>query len=546
MMARNNIKTRIIDKYKSLTGLQRIILGFIGCVFLLFFAQNFILSSSFDILFFRTIDDRAFHGVLRHIAGLFARGEFTHLITVNHYGYGWLFWMLHYVLTLPFALISYYGNVDFLLISWARNISLFFMIGTCFLTFKITKKYTDDLYIPYFAVLFFMSYPLFAIASLNFKTVAQTTFFCALSFYFTIRKCELAKKDLRYIALALAAALGTKINTALFAPLIAVFLIDRFGWKLTKENIHYGLYFLAYFIPASIFFINPSLFLAPFDFSFWTDYKNFMQNHITLLQTADGATRGFVDSLVQALRYHLWRYGILLIMALIFCIKIILDIKSKTKHRFDFLYILIFICCAVIYIGHTIKIGGWYAANYFFSFSFLIMLVIVTIDKLTNNKLRVAILIALFVTGFSLQHRSIIDSYCRYFIVSNQVKDKIKAQKEIQQLIKKPTKKLNFLYEHPLIIYSNIDNKVLNIVSNINWHHTVKTDHLIYDYIVLDKKGDILMSEQDFQKRKETRNSELIKKNRKKIKHLLETGDFQNATYKIIYDENQVLVFAKQ
>ena len=546
MMVKNNIKTAIINKCKSLTGLQRIILGFIASLFLLLFAQNFILSSSFDILFFRSPDDTAFQSALRQIAKFFVYGEFKRLTTLNYHGYGWLFWMLHYLLTLPFALISYYGNIDFLLISGARNISLFFMIGTCFLTFKIARKYSNNPYIPYFAVLLFMSYPFFTIASLSFRTIAQTTFFCALSFYFTIRNDRLTKKDLRYIAFALAAALGTKLNTALFAPLIAIFLIDRLGWKITKENIHHGFYFLAYFIPASIFLINPSLFLAPFDLSFWTDYKIYMQNYIVLSQTADAGTQGFIGTLVQAFRTNLLHYYILPIMAFMFCIKIIQDLKSKTKYKFDFFYILIFLFITAIYITHTIKQGGWYVANYFFSFSFLIVLAIVAIDKLTDKKLKFAILSALLVTNFSLQPHIIIDSYRRYFIVSDKFKDKIKAQKEIQQLIGEPTKGSIFLIDYPLIIYSTIDNKITNIASNINWYHTVKTDHIIYDYIVLDRNGPILMSEQDFQKYPESRHRKLIAENRKKIKSLLATGNFQNAKYEIIYDKNQVLVFGKQ
>ena len=544
----DNIKTRIIGKYKSLTWLERIIIGFIASVFLFLFTQNFIFSSSFDVLLFRSIDDGAFHHVLRHMTNSLIHGEFEFLITTYNYGYGWLFWMLHYVLTLPFALLSYYGDIDFLLISGARNISLFFMIGVCFLTFKITKKYTDDRYIPYFAVLLFISYLAFATASLGFKTIAQTTFFCAFSFYFTIRNDELTKKDLRYIAFALAAALGTKINTALFAPLIAVFLIDRFGWKITKENIHYGLYFLAYFIPVSIFFINPSLFLAPFDLSFWTDYKTFMQTQLGHLRVDNGSIKELINTFIQAFRHNLLHYYILLIMALMFCIKIILDIKSKTKHRFDFLYISTFLVFAAIYISYTIKIGGWYVANYFFSFSFLLVLAIVTIDKLTDKRLRVALLITLFVANFSLQQR-IIEHYRLYFIISDGVKGKIQAQKEMQQLIGKPKEKLNFLFELPIVIYSNLDsslnNKIRNVALNANWGSPATADNIIYDYIVLAKNGFILMSEQDFQKSYASRNK-LIQKNRKKIKPLLETGNFQNAKYKIIYDKNQVLVFAKQ
>jgi len=203
---------------------QKLFVALFSLVFVFLFAQNFVFSSSFDILLYRSIDDYAFQKVLRNFHDIiFHFKDLSKLFIINDYAYGWLFWIIHIVLTLPFYLISILGS-DFLLISMARNISLFFMIGSCFVLFKISKLYTKDKYIPYFIILFFMSYGFFAISAMSFRTIAQSCFFCALTLYFTLRNKEISKKDLKYIAISLSACIGSKLSTALILPLIVILL----------------------------------------------------------------------------------------------------------------------------------------------------------------------------------------------------------------------------------------------------------------------------------------------------------------------------------
>ena len=152
-------------------------------------------------------------------------GKVSALFRVNDYGYGWLFWFVNIVITFPFYFLSLHGS-DLLLISTPRNISLLFMAGSCFLLFKCFKKYSDDKYIPYFAILLFVNYSFFSYVATHFKTTAQITFFCILTFYLIIRNDSLSKRDLMYIALSFAAAIGTKLSGSFIGTVIG-YIFDR-------------------------------------------------------------------------------------------------------------------------------------------------------------------------------------------------------------------------------------------------------------------------------------------------------------------------------
>ena len=115
-----------IKNFTSLDIYEKIFVSSICLIFIFFFIQNFIFSSSFDILLFRSVDDYAFQSSMRSIHENMMQLKVDKLFIINDYGYGWIFWIIHSLITFPFYLISILGY-DFLLISMARNISLLFM-----------------------------------------------------------------------------------------------------------------------------------------------------------------------------------------------------------------------------------------------------------------------------------------------------------------------------------------------------------------------------------------------------------------------------------
>lgn len=540
----------LLDTFRQRNIIQKIVLATTALVLLFLFFQNFILSSSFDILMFRGVDDFAFQHTLRKGHENILHFKIDQLFKLYDYGYGWLFWITHIVITFPFYLISLLGS-DFLLISTARNISLLFMAGGSFFLFRSVRKYTNDKYIPYFAVLLFISYPYFAYSAMSFRTIAQGSFFCILTFYLTIRNDQLLKRDLKYIAISLAACLGTKLSTGLFAPLIALFLIDRFGWKLNKENFKKALYFLKYFIPSSIFFINPSLFASPFKWSLFTNYRDVMAGYLNSVQANHGSGDDFILNFKGAfLTPFLFKY-ILIIVAILFLLKIFFDLRDRKKqNRFDFLYIFIFMIGSSLYLSNHIKMGSTYITNYFFSFSFLLIFSVVILDKL-NNKLKLSILVALVTSNLFLNFPAIknnyLDHHNRY--KSDRTQTLIKSQKELQELVGDPSQKLNLLIGHRApVIYSNFKKNITitSIFDNISVME--KWNNPEYDYILLHRDSKAFLGDKEFQeniKQADISFQERWNQSRKIIQSLIKTGQFRDSQYKKVYDKGKLLMLKR-
>jgi len=547
----NKLVKKSIINFCNLNFIQKVILIIISLIFLFLFIQNFVFSSSFDILMFRAVDDFAFQHSLRKNHEAIVHFKIHHLFRLYDYGYGWLFWIIHILITFPFYLISLLG-LDFLLISTARNISLFFMAGSCFFLFKSIKKYTNDKYIPYFVILLFVSYPYFAYSAMSFRTIAPASFFCILTFYITIRNDKFTKQDLKYIALSLAACLGIKLSTGLLAPLISLFLLDRFSWRLNKKNIKNAFYFLKYFIPSSIFFINPSLFISPFKWPLFSDYWKVISGYLNDVKTNHGSGGDFLINFKGGfLTQFLFKYILVIIVAL-FILKIFFDLRDKKKqNRFDFLYVLIFLIGSSLLLSNYIKMGAGYITNYFFSFAFLIILPLTILDKLKSNKVRISILTILLISNFFLNFPTIkynyLEHYNRYY--SEKTQNLIKSQKELQGLIVDSNQKLNLLIDYRApVIYSNFRKNITitslfdNIIVVLKWSNPE------YDYILLHRDSKLFLNKEEFQedvKQADDYFKEIWIQSREIIASIIKTGQFQNSKYQIIYDKNELILFKK-
>lgn len=549
------IKT--VTNFCDLNIIQKTILLVILSSFLLLFIQNFIFSSSFDVLSLRSIDDYAFQAVLREHHENITSFRVFNLLELNDYGYGWLFWIIHITLTFPFYLTSLAG-IDFLLISMARNISLCFMIGSCFFLFLSVKMYTKDKYIPFISILLFMSYPYFAFAALNFKTTAQETFFCILTFYLIIRNSALSKKDLKCISLSFAACLGTKLSTALLAPLVAIFLIDRFGFKIDKVNLKNALYFFRYFIPSAIFFINPALFLTPFNSVYFDKYWHDMVDTFTRVKTSVVSAKPFHQIYIEAFGTQFLNHYVLIVVVFMFLVRAISDFRSKKQNKFDSTYILIFLLFVTTYLCLTIGLvpATTYITHYFFCFSFLILFSLTALNRL-NDFVRYIALALLVTLNLTLGFDRINDSYLTYHnkYHSERVQIALKAQNELQKLLGDPDQKLNLLIDFRApVIYSIFKKNIKSITMFDNVSVVEKWSASEFDYILLHNDSRINyqlhIGDGEFKNTLDLLYSDPKRKNilvesRRMIKQLSDTGHFRESDYKIVYDKNKLVLFKK-
>lgn len=542
---------KFTHNFGNLDIYQKLFVALFSLIFVFLFVQNFIFSSSFDILLFRSIDDYAFQKVLREChENIFYFKKPLNLFVINNYAYGWLFWIIHVVLTLPFYLISILGS-DFLLISMARNISLFFMIGSCFVLFKISKLYTKDKYIPYFIVLFFMSYGFFAFSAMSFRSIAQSCFFCILTLYLTLRNKEISKKDLKYIAISLSACIGTKLSAALVLPLIAILLLDRFNYNFNKENFKKSLYFLKYLIPISIFFTNPSLFYSPFKSELLKNYLYIMSYQLNSIKTNYGDPSNFFEIFKSAFFEHYLNKYLMLFFILVLLLKLINDIKILRKNKFDFLYYFIFLISLTLYLVNNIKMGANYVANYFFSFSFILILSLVYLDKF-KPKITYGLLIALFFFNILLNFNQVKNYYFEFFAKKNlqTTKNNFSAQYDMQKLVGPDDQKINILADaYSPLIYSDFRKNIntVYVYDNIS----VVKDWLLdenFDYILLNRNS-IISSSDEFFKIKYNNSSPDIKKilmdSRNIVDVLIKKNIYGKTKYNLIYDKYDLLLFKK-
>jgi len=545
------IITSSIKNFSNLDIYQKIFISSICLIFIFFFIQNFVFSSSFDILLFRSVDDYAFQYSMRNIHENMIQLKIDKLFITNDYGYGWLFWIIHSIITFPFYLISILGY-DFLLISMARNISLLFMAGGCFLLFKISKKYTNDKYIPYFIVLMFMSYPFFAFSIMSFRTIAQCSFFCILAFYLTIRNDILEKKDLKYLAIILSACIGTKLSAAIIFPLIAVLLIDRYNFKINKENIKKSLYFSIYLLFFSILFTNPSLFLSPFKHSLFNDYVSKMSYHLNQIKTNYGDSSGFSDDLINFSFYYLNKYLMVLCLIMLLA-KAIFDIKYTSKNKFDFSYIFLFIVVSLVYLASTIRMGDSYIANYFFSLSFLLLLSLIALDVLSRKIKYIVAIILLILNYVFVANNNRVNHHLEFFLkkYSENTKILLESQKEMQNLVGDSKQKLNILadYRAPMI-YSGFNKNitVISLFDNINIARNNLLKDQYFDYILLHRDSIVMSNDNDFNEKINYASPD-IKNNwiesRDIVNKLLKSNIFMGFEYQLIYDKNKLILFKK-
>jgi hypothetical protein len=539
----------MLKHIKGLSKLDLLFISIFTLVFILLATQNFILASSFDTLMLRSVDDYAFQQVLRsaheHIIAL----RFNNLFTLNAYGYGWLFWIIHIVLAFPFYLLSLLGS-DTLLIAMTRNISLLFMFSSCLITFKIAKRYTTDKYIPYFIVLFFLSFPFFAYAATNFKTIGQLQFFVTLTFYLTIRHDNLSKQDLKYIALSLAAVIGTKLSGLLLAPLIGVFLCDRFGWKVNRENLGNLLYFCKFFIPASILLVNPSLLLAPFGWHLFTDYAVALNYHLDKIQISYSTPLEFIEHFTSAIVKPFLNIYTLAFICLCFIAKFFTDAKLQDR-RLDFFYIFVFLLASSIYLVNHVKMGSAYTSIYFSSYAFLLLLPLTILGRF--KVFGVASLLLLLAGSVYINFGNIKNSYLGPWnnYHSNNTQSLLQERQKLIAVVgdsESYQPKLYVLsdYQAPMI-YSDFTKNVSvtilygdisNILDrNISYH---------FNFILLHKNTKAFMSDEKFNQSLEGMDSKIKQTqitSRHTVKQLQSTGAFKGQTYALVYESNKLLLF---
>lgn len=506
---------------RELLNLKNILLALFGLVIIGFFIQNsFFLS--FDYLYFRSVDDYAFHQVLRSIHISILNFDFFKLFQQNQYGYGWLFWITYGLITFPFFLMTKFG-VDWPLIWVARNLSVLFILGSSIIIYKLYRYYDFNYIICCIIILFFITFPITIYISTDFKSIAFSVFLTNLSLYLLI-----VGKNIRYGLIAFAAAGGVKLNCLIVAPLVFYYILENYSFKLFG-NFSKFIYFLFGFVFFLIVFTNPALFLSPFKNNLLTNYMDLMNFYINNVSANYSKSRDYSSVLLHVISSFTNFY--LYIVIFIFS-PFILFLKTGIK---TFLPFFLFHTLSLLFLIFSITMGELYIALYFLPFAALWFFPF----YLTNSQNYQIIAIAVFalhvIFNFQIISNNFFKSSSQYFSNSfNSMTTKIES---IREIIKKPDSITNYLIDynfHP--IYPDLKfPKANNYFFYDNLYSFLKTD-LIFDHIVISKKSN------EF---KEC-SAQLFNENSHKcylMSQLFYENKFNKKFYDISYSDDDVTIF---
>ena len=543
------MKTKINDllnDFRSLDFSTKILIFVSSLFFTFLFCENFLFSSSFSILSLREIDDVAFQYSIRNIHESISSFRFERLLKLNDYGYGWIFWIIVGIATYPLYLVAQFTDFYVPLIVFPRQISLAFTIGTAFLVYKILSIYTKNERLKLLAILLLFSFPAFGFFAMRFGTVAQVTFFAALTFYLAARNDYYEKKDLKQIAIAAAACVGTKINGALILPLVGMILIDRMSWSISKENLKKAGYFLKMFVPFFALFSYPALYLAPFRPVYFAHYFNALKNNSHLanmgnfwINLQEVFSIGYLNIFCASVLIVLLFFGFFL---------------HKEKRR-DFIFVALWIVFVTCFLTKIMSMGTSYVVNYALVIMYLLVLAIVAIEswKRCAEILAVVILVVSIVVNFT----EISSGYYTNMKYSNLQKNpeiiqKIAAIEEIKKLIPDPKEsdqQVVLLTDYRSVFpYTSFDRKNIRAIFSFD-NFNLNLIEGGFDYISL-YKGSPYFSDEKI--------ANLVKKmnNKSEIENLLASkdliakllasnklGDFE---YEEIFDGPNIKIFRKK
>ena len=503
--------------------------------FIYLFIENFVFSSSLDLMNFREIDDYAFQLYIRQAH------ENRQFFRLNGYAYGWIFWFPIVCITYPFYFLSIYFGIDTPLAVIPRQLSLFFTMGTAVILYRIASLYTKDNFIKSLILLLYLSFPVTGYFALRFGTVSQTMFLSALSYYLTARKEFLTQKDLYIIAVAVAAAAATKLSALLITPLITLVILDRLSWKI-KENFVPLIksFFVFLFSLAALSQIPPKAVIA----------------QIKMTQTNFGQDFGVFRVFLYGIVFPNLHIIIFLVTFLCLVYKAIIALRDdRNFYKRDYLYIFLALIISIVYLVLTIKMGTMYISIYFTVISFLLPLGVLAFEHI-NIYLRHVIGVVFLATSIFLNFDLIFSSnlnnrpWNTYSVKAADpatIRD-LSIREVLKAKLKNPDEykdKLKILRDCQVPSpYSSLRRNVIEtcVFGNID----VVSGKQEYDLIGLYKKDIAFITDSEFNdliKKVDSKIALQYKNHRKAVNDFLLKKQFNNVNYQLLLENEDYLYY---
>jgi len=393
-------------------------------IFGYFFAENFALSESWEVLSLRSIDDYAIQDSIHSMQKALLSGNWPRVFGFFDYAYGNAFWLINSILLLPLYFI---GDAQVLIVA-GRQISLLFVFASIYLVGLIIDRLRPDGSSLKYAVLIAIStMPMVSIIATKFHVNAQPIFFGILSFYLLVRDPGINRRSMLLSAVFAAMAVGFKFTGILIVPLLWITLLNRLHQRGIQNIIREQVVYFAVFIVITAACTAPALLLFPFYLNeLGSTYKTFL----LFKNMASSEVPVSMGILVDAFRFYLSPLSLLAFSAL-FLALVLDDIKQK---QYISLYILGTIVSAVLLVIAIAHKGPIYIATYFLSLAFFMPLGLLGIRalKVVPNKLGPLLAYCIVVAGlfYGVEHRrGILVPYDFLVMIKNE-----KTQKQLLAL----------------------------------------------------------------------------------------------------------------
>lgn len=387
--------------------------GLLLSVFSYYFAENFVLSSGWEVLPLRSIDDYAMHDSVRRMQAALLSGQTRKVLTFFDYGYGNIFWLANAILFLPF---HFFENAQ-LQILLGRQITLAFVLGTTLLVGQIAirlRPQAEALKWPIMVTL--ACAPMVAIIGTKLHVNASCAFFGVWAYHTLVRDDVLRARRIHQAALLSGLAVGLKLTAVFILPLLFATLWTRLMTQGEPGARKLLTGFLWRFAVVAAGCTVPALLLFPFflnelgaTYATFQMYKNMGSDF--------GGAVGPLDSLADVLSYTMHPAA----AAITACLFVLLARDDLRHKRWDATVLALGILTSFAFVVMTVKKAPIYMATYALSIAPLMPLGLLGLTRLRTSSMVQGLLAwAIVITGGLLlsDFRQNALSYHRFFEIA--------------------------------------------------------------------------------------------------------------------------------
>lgn len=520
-------------------------------VTIIIFIENFIFSSDFTLLSLRSVDDGAFQDSL-HKYHSWAGIE---LLSMNDYGYGWIWWFPLYLITYPAYLLFEATGVSWLLIILPRMCSLCFGVMCSVLCYKLISIYTKNEWIK-MAIVFMM--PLFPVGATyvgRFSTVSQVAFFSILSIYLVAKNETMDRKRLRYSLLAFAIAMATKVSAIVAAPLLVLLVLARYKWEFSRENFKVWISEALLAIFVMIVLMCPIILLAPV-------YPQEAKNSFEILLTYWIKNQGIADIVSNfkfccTLLNFKWVAALLNLGLLGMAILGILKLRKDKDKIINWDYVLFPVgyYIGIFYLSATVSSQTGFIFMYATAVSFVAPFGILLFDNLNSDRWRgggycIKVVTALCCLCQILTIKSYGNIFSHYQ-VGMESKEKVESLMNMEKAVEElHMDEINYYVDWGWMsnFYSYMEHEEDIGHCQAIWDNFGELTDETINLVALSKHSTGFQDDNQFEesiKNMELQQQEQRKEDRRARLELVQNGRYLNRDWMLIYEDDNAYIFKK-